>query len=299
MIEPNPLLDSWLRKAIEQAVSEHKGRQWVVSEFRDMNEFSSHPSAILSDASYSIFVKFSSAANALEQFETELAGLRFLSKRAGVLIPSPIANLPVKGGVVMMLEGVQAVDRTPTQWKQIGATLAQIHHIKGKQFGLETHNYFGPLYQDNRFMDNWPAFYAERRLWPRLMGAINAGHMQTDIIREAERLIFRLPELCGPAVPPTLVHGDAQQNNFISTEMGAVVIDPAVHYGHPEMDLAYVDYFHPVPEDLFTAYQEHLSIDPGFRERRELWRVYGYLAAVEVEGGAYLPKLVNAIRNYL
>jgi fructosamine-3-kinase len=272
---------------------------WEVSDFKDMNEFSSHPSAILSDGLYSVFVKMSSAANGLEQFEAELAGLRLLSERAGVLISAPIGNVPVEGGVVMILEGVRAVDRTARGWRQIGAALAQIHRIQGKQFGLETHNYFGPLYQDNRFMDSWPAFYAERRLWPRLMGAINAGHMPTGLIRDAEKLILRLPELCGPDMTPTLVHGDAQQNNFISTEIGAVVIDPAVHYGHPEMDLAYVDYFHPVPEDLQRGYREHLPIDSGFNERRELWRIYGHLAAVEVEGAVYLPGLASAIRNYL
>jgi fructosamine-3-kinase len=264
-----------------------------------MNEFSSHPSAILSDGSDAVFVKFSSAANGLDQFEAELAGLRLLSSLAGVLIPTPIANLPVEGGAVLILGGIGAVDRTPRQWRQIGETLAQIHRIRGKQFGWETHNYFGPLYQDNRFMDSWPAFYAERRLWPRFVGAINAGHLPTEIIRDAEKLILRLPGLCGPAVPATLVHGDAQQNNFISTERGAVVIDPAVHYGHPEMDLAYVDYFHPVPDELLHGYREHQPIDSGFNERRELWRIYGYLAAVEVEGAAYLPKLVNAIRQYL
>jgi fructosamine-3-kinase len=299
VIDSHPLLHGRLRAVIEQVVSEYKGMSWEVSEFRDMNAFSSHPSAILSDGLYSVFVKLSSTANGLEQFEAELAGLRLLSERAGVRIPAWIGNVAVEGGAVLILEGLRAVDRTSQGWRQIGAALAQIHRIQGEQFGLETHNYFGPLYQDNRFMDSWPAFYAERRLWPRLMGAVNAGHLPAETIRDAERLILRLPELCGPDVPPTLVHGDAQQNNFISTEVGAVVIDPAVHYGHPEMDLAYVDYFQPVPADLFSGYQEYLSIDPGFNERRELWRIYGYLAAVEVEGASYLPRLASGIRSYL
>jgi fructosamine-3-kinase len=270
-----------------------------MEEFRDMNEFSSHPSAILSDGSYAVFVKLSRAANGQEQFEIELAGLRFLSEIAGVLIPKPIGNIVVGDGVIMVLEGVQAIDRTPEQWRQIGRTLARIHRIKGELFGLETHNYFGPLYQDNRPLSDWATFYAERRLWPRFMGAINSGHLPTDIIHKVEKLIVRVPNLCGPPIVPTLLHGDAQQNNFISTEKGAVVIDPAIYYGHPEMDLAYVDYFQPVPEDVFIGYQEETPIDPGFGERRALWRVYGYLAAVEVEGAGHLPKLINAVRKYL
>jgi protein-ribulosamine 3-kinase len=295
----HPLLDPRLRIPVEQIVSEHTGKRWTVKEFRDMNEFSSHPSAILSDGSSSVFVKFNTAANALEQFETELASLRLLSQLSGISIPTPIGNLPVEGGVIMVLEEIRAIDRTPRQWREIGQTLAQIHRVKGNHFGLETHNYFGPFYQDNRPMTDWPTFYAERRLWPRLVGAINAGHMPTDVIRQVEKLIARLPSLCGPEYTPTLLHGDAQQHNFITAERGAVVIDPAVYYGNPEMDLAYVDYFHPVPDDVFIGYKERMPVDPGFRERRDLWRIYSHLAAVEVEGTAYLSKLTAAVQKYL
>ena len=56
----------------------------------DMTEFACHHSAILSDGSYSVFAKFSEAANGFEQFEIELAGLRLLSERSGVLTPTPI-----------------------------------------------------------------------------------------------------------------------------------------------------------------------------------------------------------------
>lgn len=298
MLTLNSLFSEQTQRNIEQVVSDHIERNWAVNEFRDMNEFASHPSAILSDGSYSVFVKLSHAANGLEQFRLELEGLSLLSSLAGSLIPTPMANLPVKEGVILILEGVREVERTPNQWREVGKALARIHRIQGNQFGLETNNYFGPLYQDNRPLNDWPTFYAERRLWPRLMGAINAGHLPVHVIRLMESLLQRLPGLCGPEVQPTLLHGDAQQNNFISTEAGTVVIDPAVYYGHPEMDLAYIDYFQPVPEDVLAAYQEEMPIDPGFYDRRDLWRIYGYLAIVEVEGSLYLPQLVNALRKY-
>lgn len=299
MTAHHPLADRQLQALVEQAVSAYLAGEWVVREFRDMNEFSSHPSALLSNGSYSVFVKCSHAANGLEQFEIELAGLRLLSELSGARIPVPIGIFPVDRGVIIVLEGVQAVDRTPEHWREIGRTLAHIHQVKGTQFGLAGHTYFGPFYQDNRPLDDWPTFYIERRLWPRLMGAINSGHMPSDVIRQVETLIQRVPELCGSEVTPTLLHGDAQHNNFISTEQGAVVIDPAVYYGNPEMDLAYVDYFHPAPEDLFAGYREVLPIDPDFHERRDLWRVYGYLACVEAEDASYLPLLIEAVRKYL
>jgi fructosamine-3-kinase len=148
-------------------------------------------------------------------------------------------------------------------------------------------------------MSDWPEFYAERRLRPMLKGAVDSGHMPSDLTRQIEKVISHLPGLCGPGVVPTLLHGDAQQNNFISTEKGAMVIDPAVYFGHPEMDLAYIDYFQPVPEDVFDGYREELSIDPGFPERRSLWRIWGYLAAVTVEGNGYLGRLTEAVKHYL
>lgn len=119
------------------------------------------------------------------------------------------------------------------------------------------------------------------------------------VIRQVEKLIARLPELCGPETVPTLLHGDAQQNNFISTEKGAVVIDPAVYYGNPEMDLAAIDYWQPAPEDVFDGYRDELTIYPGFWERRDLWRVWGYLAAVTVEGQSHLGRLTEALRKYV
>jgi fructosamine-3-kinase len=264
-----------------------------------MSDFACHPSAILSGSSYSVFAKYSDAPNGSEQFEIELAGLRLLSERAGVLTPVPIGIVAVEGGTILVLEAVQAVKRSSRHWRQIGRTLARIHTIEGECFGLDTDGYFGPLFQDNAPATDWPTFYVERRLWPGLRMAIDSGNLPPAVIRQVEQLIARVPRLCGPKVAPTLIHGDAQQNNYISTEMGPVVIDPAVYYGHPEMDLAQVDLFAPVPEDLFEGYRDARPIDPGFWDRRNLWRVWGYLASVAAEGRAYLPQLTEAVQKYL
>ncbi len=296
---PHQLLNDLYRIPVEQVVSEYYRHTWRVTKFRDMAEFASHPAAILTDGTYSVFVKLSEASNGLDQFEVELSGLKLLSDLAGILIPSLIGIVQVEGGFMLVLEAVQAVKRTAKHWREIGRMLARIHQIKGDQFGYEKQGYFGPLYQDNRPMQDWLTFYIERRLWPRLMGAIDSGNLPTETIRQVEKFISRLPGLSIPEMEPRLLHGDAQQNNFISTENGAIVIDPAVYYGNPEMDLAYVNYFQEVPEDVFIGYQELMPIDPGFNERRDMWRVPAYLAAVEVEGMVHLNKLTNAIQKYL
>lgn len=297
--------------AIQHLVSDHLHQRWRITHARDMAEFACHPSAVLTGEleetrqSYTVFAKFSDSPDGHHQFTVELAGLQNLHQLAGVLIPELVGILPVSprgsqpGGNILVMQAVQELPRGPLQWQQIGQTLARIHRVKGDSFGFETNGYFGPLPQDNMTMCDWPAFYATRRLIPGLRMAANSGHLPTRLARRVEKLILRLPELCGPEVTPTLLHGDAQQNNYLTSTEGAYVIDPAVYYGHPEMDLAYIDYFQPVPPDVLDAYQQELPIDPGFWERRSLWRIWGYLAAVTVEGSAYLPRLESALKEYL
>jgi fructosamine-3-kinase len=123
------------------------------------------------------------------------------------------------------------------------------------------------------------------------------------VASEVERLVARMPALCGLEPCPSLLHGDAQLNNFLSGASGAVVIDVAPYFGHPELDLALIDQFETVPTSLVEAYQEVLTIDPEFAERRELWRIFSYLAIVAVEGESpfgqrFLRHLIETLHRY-
>ena len=78
------------------------------------------------------------------------------------------------------------------------------------------------------------------------------------------------------------------------------MVDASPYFGHPEIDLALVDIFQPVPAELFLGYAEISPIDPDFVERRELWRLFGYLAVVAVEGQnlfgrGYLPRIAALV----
>lgn len=299
MSDTHPLREARIRAAIDSAVSAHRGRAWRSDAFQDLNDLASHPCALLGGDGLTVFVKLSTSANAVDQFQCELAGLRLLTDLSGVVTPTAIGVVPIEASALLISEAVQAIERGDEQWRDIGRALARIHAITGPAFGADAHCYFGPIYQDNRPLPDWPTFYAERRLWPRLISAIDAGHMPSDAVRKVERVIARLPELCGPTVPPALLHGDAQANNFISTAAGAAAVDASVHFGHPELDLAYAGYWQAVPEHVFEGYRELRPIDPGFAERRDLWRISGYLAAVAVAGPDYLPWLMPCVERYV
>jgi fructosamine-3-kinase len=234
-----------------------------------------------------------------DQLERELSGLNLLARRSGVLTPGTIGIVQVEDKALLIMDAVKAVERGAAQWRQIGRALARIHRIRSNRFGFDSYCYWGDLYQDNAPLEDWAEFFWTRRVEPRLKAAVDSGHLPLRVVPWVEKIGSRLPSLCGPAVSPSLLHGDAHQNNFLSTARGPVCVDPAVYYGHPEMDLAAVDFFSPVAPELFEGYAAEASIDPGFERRRELWRLPARLATVEVGGPRHIERLSDAIRRYV
>jgi fructosamine-3-kinase len=285
------LLHDAIRLPLEQCVSTYLGRAWQVKTVESKHDESSHPAALLSDGRDTVFVKLNEGPLAVDQLTQEVAGLRLLTQQAGVLTPTVIDLLPVDDGALVIMLAVEVIQRGEPQWRAMGAALAQIHQVKGATFGLASHCYWGSVYQDNRPLPDWPAFFWQRRLVPRLQAAVAMGRLPVSLIAAVEALESRLPSLCGPLVPPTLLHGDAHQNNFLSTAQGAFFIDPAVYYGHPEVDLAHIDFFAPVPSAFWEGYTAVTPIDPGFAQRRSLWLLPTWLAMVELDGPHHLPRL--------
>ena len=317
------LLRDPLRLPLEQRVSTHLGRPWQVAHAEDMADAASHPAAVLSDGVYAVFVKLAEGSSAWDRSIREIEGLATLTSRAGVLTPPAIGAVAVGGAdgpssdagesagdggasdapgdeaVLLILAAVVPVRRRRRQWREMGQTLARIHSVKGDRCGFASHNYWGSLRQDNAPYAHWVDFYRACRLAPRLRAAVASGLLPADVAVRVERLSERLPGLAGPPVAPSLLHGDAHHNNFISTAQGPYLIDPAVYYGHPEMDLAYIDFFAPASPAFFAGYREVAPIDVGFAARRDLWRIPAWLAMVEVGGPEYLDGLLEALRKYV
>ena len=305
----HPLLRPDTVRRIEVAVSTHAAGSWRLSSWTDLAERSSHPAMILRDGSRAVFAKLAGRAEAGAQVDGELAGLRRIGS-SGVLVPVPIGSGRVDlpdGSAVLLFEALdERTDRTLHDWRAIGATLALIHRTSAESYGAAADGFFGPLPVDNRPVesDTWAEFYAVRRVAPMLRAARDAGAVDATTASRTDVLVQKLPELAGPEPGPRLLHGDAQHHNFCSTDAGAVVIDPSPYFGHPEVDLALLDYFSPVPPETWSAYAEVRPIDPGFDQRRELWRVFAYLAVITVDPGtefgrAFHLRLRAALDRYV
>jgi fructosamine-3-kinase len=304
------LLQAEVVAVVTTATSNHIGEPWAWDDFVDLSDRASHPCGIFRSRRLSVFAKLSTDPRGKELFDAELKGLALLRTVAGARTPTAVGDGPFvvdENRVLLLLEGLTGRHgdrRTPDDWRAMGRALAALHRTRGDHFGLDQFDgFFGPLPQDNRPTTSarWTDFYAERRLGPRLRDAVDSGHLPAALADGVERIIDRLAQWGGPEPQPTLLHGDPQQNNIVSTDAGAVLLDAAPYYGHPEADLALVDFFEPVPAVLFDGYRDAMPIDAGFASRRNLWRLHADLAAVAV-GGAFgrlcVPRISDAIDSY-
>lgn len=91
-----------------------------------------------------------------------------------------------------------------------------------------------------------------------------------------------LPELVPPQ-PPCLTHGDLWQENVVATSDGApVLIDPAVSYNWPEVDLSML-WCSPraaASERFFAVYQEIAPLQDGWEERMPILHLRELLSVI-------------------
>jgi fructosamine-3-kinase len=112
------------------------------------------------------------------------------------------------------------------------------------------------------------------------------------------RVVSRLTELL-PAGRPALLHGDLWWGNVLfGTDGRGWLIDPSVHGGHPEEDLAMLALFGPVPARLLGAYAEVLPLRPGWEERVALFQLPPLLVHAVLFGGGYRAQVEAVARRF-
>jgi fructosamine-3-kinase len=95
------------------------------------------------------------------------------------------------------------------------------------------------------------------------------------------------------------VHGDLWWGNVLFGADGHTwLIDPSVHGGHPEEDLAMLGLFGSVPADLREAYADVLPPAGGWEERVALFQLYPLLVHAVVFGGGYREQARAVARRY-
>ena len=235
----------------------------------------------------------------------EADGLRRLGETGEIRVPAVIALGEADGACPAYLvlewietDGARSHDAT---MEDFGARLAAMHRHTASQHGLEIDNFIGRLPQRNTPDPSWSAFYRDQRIRPQMEMARQRGLLPKRREDLLTRLMDRLPDLLDDAaIQPALLHGDLWGGNYLIDDQGeAVLIDPAVYYGHREMDLAMTALFGGFSRRFYEAYAAAYPLDPGYDERQPLYQLYYILAHLNLFGESYGGRVDSLAAYYV
>jgi fructosamine-3-kinase len=212
-------------------------------------------------------------------FLVESAGLSELRSLGRANTPEVLCASPR----LLVLEKMQPRPDSEHFWEQLAHMLAALHmSTVSDRFGWHRDGWLGRLRQDNTWETDGHAFFGERRILRWLQEPLVEAAFDREDRQALERLCAALPELV-PLQPPCLTHGDLWQENIVATSDGApVLIDPAVSYNWPEVDLSMlwcsprVD----AAERFFAVYREIAPLQDGWEERMPLLHLRELLSVI-------------------
>ncbi len=250
---------------------------------------------LLSDGERRYFVKLN-AAERLDMFEAERAGLEEILASASLRAPRPICHGRAGGYAYLVLEYLELGKGGRDSAVRLGRALAAMHRHLGERHGWRRDNTIGATPQPNTPDVDWLRFWRERRLGFQLELAARHGHTGRLQIR-GERLLEVLPAFFSGHNPaPSLLHGDLWSGNFgVLPDGEPVIFDPAVYYGDREADLAMTELFGGFPRAFYDAYREAWPLPPEYAVRKTLYNLYHILNHLNLFGGGYLNQALGMI----
>jgi fructosamine-3-kinase len=164
-------------------------------------------------------------------------------------------------------------------WTSLGGALALLHRTKGERYGWPQNYAFAALPIENGWSDDWPRFWAERRL------LVHVPHLPAPLAHRIEALAADLANRLPARPARSLLHGDMWGGNvLVEGSQVSGLIDPACYYGHSEVDLGMLTLFDHPSAAFYDAYG---TLEPGHEERLTIYRLWPALVHLRLFGSGY------------
>ena len=243
-------------------------------------------------------IKFNSSERFPAMFEKEAEGLHYLAATETIATPEIDQAGELLDKQYLIMSYVEGGFRSVEFWRNFGHHLAALHKSRSGFFGLESSNYIGSLKQVNAPTKSWEEFLITQRFQPMIKMATDAAIIGNNEVRLFEKFMDHIDELW-PDEPPALIHGDLWSGNFIpAANNHPVLIDPAVYYGHREMDIGMMHLFGGFDPSLFNAYNETYPLEPGWQDRIPYNQLYPLLVHVNLFGRSYWSSIKEIISPF-
>lgn len=287
-----------LQNAIQEELKKKIDPSIQVNELIRLGGGSINTSLSIKTNQGNFFVKFNDAAAYPDLFTVEAKNLELLRSTRALHVPQVISVFEHEGTSMLMMKMIETGTPHYDFWRDFGVGLARIHKHTQSSFGLDYDNYIGSLKQINRSKYNWIEFFIECRLNPMLKLAVDNGKADEQLVKKFEALYLRLDEIF-PQEAPALLHGDLWSGNCMADMEGdPVIYDPAVYYGHREMDLAMSSLFGGFEEEFYEAYNEEFPLEKHWQQRLPICNLYPLLVHVNLFVGSYIQSVRNIVSRF-
>ncbi|MEP4533275.1 MAG: fructosamine kinase family protein [Cyclobacteriaceae bacterium] len=287
-----------LRSFFERAILEVLGQKTPIVRHRPVLGGDINEAVELHTAQGKFFIKYQNGYYP-DIFEKEAQGLACLADSNTLHVPKVLGHGKIDNTHFLLLEFIEKGTPSGNFWESFGEGLAMLHSCTSNKFGLEVDNYIGRLPQINNPQDNWVDFFYEHRIGYQVNYGIKNGLIPRDIQDDIEKLYPKLSSIF-PNAEPSLLHGDLWSGNFICGQNSKpYIFDPAVYYGHREMEIAMTRLFGGFDLRFYQSYQSNFPLEPGYEDRTELCNLYPLLVHANLFGGSYLMSVKNILKRFI
>ncbi|MCX2718499.1 fructosamine kinase family protein [Lentiprolixibacter aurantiacus] len=253
---------------------------------------------LLETSTERLFCKFMQGTNALEMLLAEMTGLQQIRNTGIIKAPEVYFCEDFGVKVCLGMEFIESKSPSPGEMETLGEQLAIMHKTTSEKFGYHSDNFIGSLPQSNSEHSSWISFYVQERLVPQMQMAASRNLISKGEIPEAGRMIETLSSYFKDLIP-ALLHGDLWSGNYlISTAGEPYLIDPAVYYGDPAVDLAMTRLFGGFGSGFYHAYNENSGDIENEEDKTRLYQLYYLLVHLNLFGRSYYSSVKNIMEQY-
>ena len=196
---------------------------------------------------------------------------------------------------------LQYLEKLPSVTKKkesdLAKHLARLHSTKNKHFGYFQNNFMGSVPQKNEWFNDLKDHIWMNRWYPLAKACLKKGLLTILDINKLEQISFKCNDII-PKEKPCLIHGELWNGNVLYTKEESYFIDPAVSFGHREMDIAMTKMFGGFSDTFYHEYNHQTPLTIGWEDRVNFFQIYPLLIHLLLFGKSYYPDLKRALNAY-
>ncbi|WP_338359429.1 fructosamine kinase family protein [Yeosuana marina] len=247
---------------------------------------------------HTFFLKVNNSESSFNMFQVEANALEQIKNAKTIKTPQVFCYDRFENYSFLLLEFIESKLPLNTDFKTFGAKLAELHQVTQNNFGLDEDNFIGSLPQSNKTHLSWLDFYTKERLLPQLELAKKSGYLSDSECPLESTIKENLNHLF-VNIKPSLLHGDLWSGNYlISTKGEPYLIDPALYFGHHEVDIAMTKLFGGFGSDFYSSYHAIIPQDKDTPARIEIYQLYYLLVHLNLFGRSYYRSVLSILKKY-